>query len=519
MDLDISSRPILSRQVVPLYLFWGLLISVGAYIGIASEYTHLEHQFTRQAERIDQQISRTTKTQEVALEGFAQFLTLSPPPDFDSARQYASTLRQHYPELYMFEIAERVETTERAEHERQQLLATPDYRIHGFDYAGDRQETEIGAHNRYYPIVFIEPALPELTNLLGLDLLHSSLKLRDALTRSLILGHPVSSAPLQLMENDRGFIVFRAVHLNESNDRSEQPRYVAMLVVRSADLLPKALLTQPGISLSIRFTTPFASHEPVIEVDTPRHGLEGMLFPAFHHTINISSLSGPILLSVNYQPGWENLDINHLITVSALLLIITLIAFRNIRCSIRTQQADHTHRLALYHQANYDNLTHLPNTNLLMDRLEQSIKHAQRNQSRVMIGFLDLDHFKSINDRWGHDAGDQLLQQASQRLEGILRQQDTVSRIHGDEFIILMPSISNEMQAEHLEEKVIQAFAHHFTLGQFALPVGCSIGISTYPEDADEPEALIAIADQRMYEFKRRQRNKVKEKTLVQTVS
>ncbi len=506
MDLDISSRTAFARQVAPLYLFWGLLISVGAYLGIASEYTHLEHSFTRQAERIAQQIGRTSKTQEVALEGFAQFLSLSPPPDFDSARQYASTLRQHYPELYMFEIAERVEAAERNPHEQQQQSVTPDYHIHGFNFTGDRHKATTGQHTQYYPIVFIEPALPELTDLLGLDLLNSSTPLSDALNRSLLLGHPVSSAPFQLLENERGFVMFRAVHLKNSNPNAEQPQYTAILVVRSSDLLPKALLKQPGISLSLRFTTPFASLEPLIEIDTPRQGLEKWLFPTFRHAINISSLSGPILLNVNYQPGWEDVDITHLITVSALLLIITLIALRNIRGSIRSQKADLTHQLALYHQANYDNLTHLPNTNLLMDRLEQSIKHAQRNHVRVMIGFLDLDHFKSVNDRWGHDTGDQLLQQVGQRLEGILRQQDTVSRIHGDEFIILMPSINDDMQAEHLKAKVLQAFAQPFSLGQFELSVGCSIGISTYPEDGCEPEELIALADQRMYAFKRKQR-------------
>jgi len=141
--------------------------------------------------------------------------------------------------------------------------------------------------------------------------------------------------------------------------------------------------------------------------------------------------------------------------------------------------------------AYYDSLTGLPNRNLMNDRLAVVLAHATRDQEQVAIMFLDLDNFKTINDSLGHEAGDRLLQQASKRIKDSLRQADTVARMGGDEFIILTPGIRHSDDAAKLAQKLIDLLAQPFKIGDNELYIGCSIGISVFPNDGTEIKNLL----------------------------
>ena len=162
---------------------------------------------------------------------------------------------------------------------------------------------------------------------------------------------------------------------------------------------------------------------------------------------------------------------------------------------------------ALSEIANNDALTGLPNRRLLEDRMMQALRAAKRSDNIVAILFLDLDYFKIINDSHGHIIGDSLLKQVSARLVQLLRAEDTVARIGGDEFVILLPSLSDSQQAIAAAEKVVQEIAQPFSIEQHLLKVGVSVGVALYPQHADEPNDLISMADIAMYAAKRKGRN------------
>jgi diguanylate cyclase (GGDEF)-like protein/PAS domain S-box-containing protein len=156
----------------------------------------------------------------------------------------------------------------------------------------------------------------------------------------------------------------------------------------------------------------------------------------------------------------------------------------------------------IHHLATHDALTGLPNRTLLLDRLAQALRAAQRKRNCVGVLFLDLDHFKTINDSQGHGVGDQLLQAISQRLRGVVRQEDTLARQGGDEFILVLTDLSDPAAAGWVAKHLLQALHAPFMLDQQILHVAASIGISIYPLDATDPPTLIRFADSAMYQAK-----------------
>ena len=156
----------------------------------------------------------------------------------------------------------------------------------------------------------------------------------------------------------------------------------------------------------------------------------------------------------------------------------------------------------IWHEANYDGLTGLPNRRLFQDRLNEELKRAQRNDHQLALLFIDLDRFKEVNDTLGHNAGDQLLIQAAQRICVTLRSSDTVARQGGDEFIVILPDITNLSMPERVAQRIINSLTAPFDLDGQPAHVSASIGIACYPNDSMEMETLIRYADQAMYTAK-----------------
>ncbi|MFZ5582832.1 GGDEF domain-containing protein [Azospira oryzae] len=155
-------------------------------------------------------------------------------------------------------------------------------------------------------------------------------------------------------------------------------------------------------------------------------------------------------------------------------------------------------------QANQrDILTGTPNRMLLLDRLESALALARRRGSRSAVLFLDIDHFKQINDTLGHAVGDEVLKVFARRLEAAVRDSDTVSRYGGDEFLILLPEISRAGDAELIATKVLAELTPPGEVGPHRLDLSASIGIALYPEDGADAATLINHADAAMYRCKR----------------
>ena len=161
------------------------------------------------------------------------------------------------------------------------------------------------------------------------------------------------------------------------------------------------------------------------------------------------------------------------------------------------------------HLAQHDTLTDLPNRALFSDRLQQALARARRDGVRLALMFLDLDRFKPINDTYGHAMGDLLLQEAAQRMQECIRASDTVGRIGGDEFVVLLPKLDGESVALLVAEKLRFALAEPFVLGGHALNISASIGIAMYPEHGLDERELYHSADLAMYCAKQNGRNTV----------
>jgi diguanylate cyclase (GGDEF)-like protein/PAS domain S-box-containing protein len=165
---------------------------------------------------------------------------------------------------------------------------------------------------------------------------------------------------------------------------------------------------------------------------------------------------------------------------------------------------------ALEHQATHDSLTGLANRSLLNDRITQAIAVARRANRQVAVAMLDLDHFKHINDAYGHSAGDILLREIASRLHRCVRETDTVARLGGDEFVIVLTDLAHPDDADRVAEKIVDALVVPIQIEEREVYVGASIGIALYPRDGEYGEILLRNADIAMYRVKEHGRNSVR---------
>jgi diguanylate cyclase (GGDEF)-like protein/PAS domain S-box-containing protein len=161
----------------------------------------------------------------------------------------------------------------------------------------------------------------------------------------------------------------------------------------------------------------------------------------------------------------------------------------------------------LRYMANYDHLTGLPNRNLLLERIEHAVALSARNKNSLAIFFIDLDRFKQVNDTLGHDVGDMLLKEIAQRLSKVLRIDDTLARIGGDEFVVLLERFSSSETLSKIAKKIIDTIEQPLTLQDTMVSIGSSIGIAIYPKDGTNSAELLKNSDIAMYSAKQNGRN------------
>ncbi|NOQ17599.1 MAG: PAS domain S-box protein [Methyloprofundus sp.] len=158
--------------------------------------------------------------------------------------------------------------------------------------------------------------------------------------------------------------------------------------------------------------------------------------------------------------------------------------------------------------AHYDLLTQLPNRVLLADRFTQALAHSQRHETLLAVCFLDLDNFKPVNDLYGHEIGDQLLVEVAGRIKANIRDEDTVSRQGGDEFVLLLGDIESLPQCEKMLQRILEALSKPYLIDNEVLSISASVGVSLYPIDNSDLDTLMRHADQAMYQAKLAGRNR-----------
>ncbi len=163
----------------------------------------------------------------------------------------------------------------------------------------------------------------------------------------------------------------------------------------------------------------------------------------------------------------------------------------------RAKEMEHLH-----HMAHYDTLTKVPNRYLFDLKLDQAISRAKRNDSAVLLFFIDLDNFKSINDTYGHGGGDIVLKTVSYNIQNVIRKEDTLARISGDEFSVIIEDINDTKYIDTLAKKIIEASSASIDFDGKTINITCSIGISKFPDDSVHKKELIHFADIAMYKAK-----------------
>jgi diguanylate cyclase (GGDEF)-like protein/PAS domain S-box-containing protein len=199
------------------------------------------------------------------------------------------------------------------------------------------------------------------------------------------------------------------------------------------------------------------------------------------------------------QPFWQHLKVDPVFSDQGVLTSYVAV------------QSDITERKnfesRLWRNANFDPLTGLPNRRLFWDRLDHEVRHAHRNGQLAALFFIDLDRFKEINDLFGHEVGDRLLKEVANRIDTCVRESDTLARIGGDEFTLILSELVNTHYAERIAHKIISTLAKPFTCAKATLSISASIGIALYPADGKDAPELFRNADQAMYSAKSCGRN------------
>ncbi|NQZ83648.1 MAG: transporter substrate-binding domain-containing protein [Colwellia sp.] len=211
---------------------------------------------------------------------------------------------------------------------------------------------------------------------------------------------------------------------------------------------------------------------------------------------------------VNIETGLNKSVVVRVSTQIGIILFIVIVIIvvwnRRLYVEIKTRK-----RLEekMKHMATHDELTGLANRVLLKDRLNTSISFHQRQSLKIAVLFIDLDGFKNINDTYGHDVGDELLVQVADKLKTCVRQSDTVVRFGGDEFVLLLMGLHKNNEASFVAEKVLAVMQQPFKLSAVTVRIGCSIGISMYPDDGITDTDLLKVADTLMYRVKANGKN------------
>lgn len=506
---DSALGPLLARRRTRLQLFtWFLfgILAIGLIVGQAI-WEHKRH-FVHANVQLASHVNDRALIAETALEGFAAFTMSFKTFSHNAAAEYASSLIDRYPFLYMFEVAVRTPHSERELLEQRLAEIYPDFRIRHFDYDNQRRWADAPAAEHYYPIIFQWPEFTDERKIVGLDL-YSSEVLIDAMQRSIRLGMPVASKPFFLAENVNGYVIHRAFHedLPMTTGALTAERY-ALLALRSEAMFGETPKLHPEFSVSLSYpqdtlSSPAASGTLISSAPKSTSAFERLLLPEFAQTHSLASAvpSQPFLLKTHSQMTWADLDLPLIAGVLAITFFGPWLSKRFAVAYFETKLAGMDREGLLYQMANFDSLTGVANRHRLMEQIELALLRANRDHSRFCLLFIDINKFKSINDEFGHAAGDTVLVAFSHRLDDLLRADEMLGRLGGDEFIVLINE-NTAHDVEALNKRIKHETTKHISYKGQNIPITISIGSACYPDDGRNISSLMEVADKRMYQEK-----------------
>lgn len=374
-----------------------------------------------------------------------------------------------------------------------------------------------GAREVYAPIIQREPYVGRNRAPLGSDIWPSPVR-RLAAERARDSGLAAISGKLQLIvdteaEAPPGFIMYLPVYApGQAHDSVTQRRTHLIGWVyasfRMNDFMASLYGSQvPGLTLTIHDGTDTQVESLLYRSDGAVARNAASKIPSVSAIEYMVVAGHNWTLSLSTQEAFEiryGRDRGMLIAGvgTVLSLLLALLAWLMVTGRDRAVRLAEAMTEELRRVAQHDPLTDLPNRALFSDRLDRELARARRQHGRFAMVFLDLDHFKPINDNFGHDVGDQVLQQVARRLQNCVRSTDTVGRIGGDEFVVLMAQLSESDVILALAEKLQQALRLPIVVNDHQLTITCCIGVAVYPEHGTDAMTLTRSADDAMYRAK-----------------
>ncbi|UCV19057.1 sensor domain-containing diguanylate cyclase [Ferribacterium limneticum] len=503
------SRPRFRPTLLILLAAWLGTIAIVTHTLLSAEINRWEAKFDVDARLLVSDIKHKLDTNEAVLAGFSAFLQAVDRSDTDATMRYAASAASAYPHIYMIEVARKLDLDDEAAFQASlRKIWRADFSIKDFAEITGRTFQEDPRKRVTWPILFMYPALPEARAIYGVRL-----ETVDYLSRTVALAQrnikPVVSPVFSLYEGGGAYILLQEVNRPAGKVPSELNFFgdtmMALLLVKTQALIP-ARSREPdyaNISISASIVSPGNPETLLFEQNAPEAGgLEHLILPNFARQLGIDNSSQPTQIRFARQLLWgdflqpEKLMI--LLLLGGALLVVPWVTIRHY---LSLDRAEVEQERSAY-LATHDLLTSLPNRFLFTDRFEHALRNWQRNGHSFALMLADLDYFKEINDRHGHDVGDQVLVACASRMAGELRSCDTVARHGGDEFVILLANVQSPEDAENVGKKVLAAVSEPIETTAGVVRLSCSIGIAICPTHGTNLDVLRKAADIAMYEGK-----------------
>uniref|UniRef100_Q478M9 GGDEF protein n=1 Tax=Dechloromonas aromatica (strain RCB) TaxID=159087 RepID=Q478M9_DECAR len=510
-----SERTPISASRLPVFLPWLILAVTLALTWLVWDH---ERQLARKELRtqFDFVLRETVSRVEQRVAGYEQMLRgvqgLFATTALTNRRalcDYVETLQldANFSAIQVIGVIEQVPLASKSAHEaRMQQLGFTGYAIHP---EGEREV--------YAPIIQREPDAGGKHSILGLDPWADPAR-RVAMEAARDSGMAAITGKVRLaidrrQEAQPGFIMYLPIFAHgQPRDSVAQRRanligwvyasfymdeFMAGLYGKQAPGITLAIYDEANpVEAALMYRTGNSSDKGLPAIESLLSANEYMVVAGHTWTLSLSTQ--------REFEAWYGRDVSSVIAVTGagLGVALALLAWLMVTGRARALRMAAEMTEELRHMAQHDPLTGLPNRALFSDRLHKELARAKRHDGQFALVFLDLDHFKPINDNYGHAIGDLVLQQVALRLKDTVRESDTVGRIGGDEFVVLVPELAESDAALSLAEKIRQVIRQPFALDGRQLDISCSLGVAIYPDDGIDEISLTKRADEAMYRAK-----------------
>jgi len=480
-----------------LTMCWLLMACAGLAFAVFLDIQRETRRFSETSALIQTQLVAQTRRHVDATHGLAAFLKVQTPLNRENISTYTRLITDQDAGIYFMGAVPKLDKEALGE-----FLA---FRFHGGVPKASSARAFFDAQNRVdrggvagRPFLYLPNAVEPVRPSPGGDSGFVS-ALKGAF-RHALKSRGIAASPAFLLDGgDWGYALVEPVSSADGVSFAVAICRVKALLHLPADSLALTLFesASDGIGPNNRLI-----HRPAAPV-TP---LESGLFPKLRFRSSLGEPEKPFVLEIEQQLGWANLDRHRLRLILAGSLGFFLVFFGVARIHDRYERRKFEEGSRLFLQANFDPLTGLPNRLLFMNRLEQALATAHRSKQKVALLYLDLDGFKQINDYYGHQIGDKVLQRAARIFHRSVREADTVGRLGGDEFVVLLQNIGDRSGAESVARKIKKAFRQPSVelhgISKILPVLGTSVGLAVYPEDGSTTAELLKAADQAMYRDK-----------------